>query len=431
MYPKRWVLLLLFSRTKPKSYKTVEPVSEIIQENKVESTDLQTFIRSLVFGNQDEIELIDQFLAAFPLFTDANTVWEAYSSLWDPVKEAPNNGCHFLVRWLELFFDRDFGNLSKRLKPLLEFISCSTISDFKNRCKLLMLRKHRSIPGKIQRTQSLHRKLQISEDERTRSLNRLSSSHSMDEMDPKKNFGPLLQMGLAHLDPNEIAEQLTLREFKMFSNIRDSEWFEKEGTIPSINNSQKLAGHFNEVHAWLSSEIVSHHTQEHRVMALTKCIKIGCKFRDLNNFNGVMEVLSVLGNASITRLKKTWELIEPKVFDSYKDLEILMSDKYNYKNYREALKCAKLPAIPFVGVIKRDIIFAQEMTSYIDAEQKQINLNKVRIVGKIILDVKKIQKVSYSITRNDKMNAYIANYRVLDPEEIYNVSIQCEPKKIN
>ena len=51
--------------------------------------------------------------------------------------------------------------------------------------------------------------------------------------------------------------------------------------------------------------------QKARVKVLSHVINLGVKFKSLNNFNGVMEVLCCLRSPPIARLTRTWSLLSP------------------------------------------------------------------------------------------------------------------------
>lgn len=70
----------------------------------------------------------------------------------------------------------------------------------------------------------------------------------------------------------------------------------------------------------------------------------------------MMEVISGLGNSSVKRLAKTWEVVDPAATEIYRNLSREMSFEKNFKIYRELLKTVGTPCLPYVGV--RTIVFA-------------------------------------------------------------------------
>ena len=75
----------------------------------------------------------------------------------------------------------------------------------------------------------------------------------------------------------------------------------------------------------------------------------------MRNFNGVMEVIGGINMWAVTRLKQTWEQLPPRSHQIVEELNALMENKANYKNYRNALRSAPLPLMPYLGVYLRDL----------------------------------------------------------------------------
>jgi hypothetical protein len=62
---------------------------------------------------------------------------------------------------------------------------------------------------------------------------------------------------------------------------------------------------------------------------------------------------------SRVRLKQTWARVKDLAAD-FEALETLMSPSSSFKLYRQALKAAKLPAIPYLGAVCGDLTFLDE-----------------------------------------------------------------------
>jgi hypothetical protein len=80
-------------------------------------------------------------------------------------------------------------------------------------------------------------------------------------------------------------------------------------------NKEELAPHivlmikrFNLVSSWVATEILKSDKLADRVLKVKRFLNIAKHCRDIENFNGVMEILAGLQNASIHRLKKTWDV---------------------------------------------------------------------------------------------------------------------------
>ena len=114
--------------------------------------------------------------------------------------------------------------------------------------------------------------------------------------------------------PKELARQLTLIEYKLFTSINPSEcvaqhWMskKKEELAPNI---LKMISRFNEVSNWVASEIVKCTELAQRTAVLKMVIDIAEQCYELNNFNAVMEIISGLHSSSVFRLKASWGVSE-------------------------------------------------------------------------------------------------------------------------
>jgi len=80
---------------------------------------------------------------------------------------------------------------------------------------------------------------------------------------------------------------------------------DKERRAPNII---RIIKHFNFVGSWVATEIVRHETPKDRARALARLLQIAESLKEIGNFNGVMEILSGIGNSGVFRLKQTWDV---------------------------------------------------------------------------------------------------------------------------
>jgi hypothetical protein len=66
---------------------------------------------------------------------------------------------------------------------------------------------------------------------------------------------------------------------------------------------------FNNMSRWSCSEIVRLDTPQERGYLIEKMIDVAVHLNELKNYNALMELLSGLNTAAISRLKETWACV--------------------------------------------------------------------------------------------------------------------------
>lgn len=137
------------------------------------------------------------------------------------------------------------------------------------------------------------------------------------------------QVPLLDLNTEEIAEQITLIEHQVcfisflcslmmiFFVLFFSQLFRAIEPVELLNQNwnkhPELSPHiieyiqwFNRMCQWASTEIIREDSPESRAVIISKFIRIADRLAQLNNFNGLMEILASLEGSSIRRLKLSW-----------------------------------------------------------------------------------------------------------------------------
>mmetsp|Transcript_637 Transcript_637/g.885 ORF Transcript_637/g.885 Transcript_637/m.885 type:complete len:501 (+) Transcript_637:242-1744(+) len=252
-------------------------------------------------------------------------------------------------------------------------------------------------------------------------------------------IGPKLEAGkfeFNDLDPVEVAQQLTLIEHDIFKDIQDVEFHNLNWKKEDPKVRRKLAANilrmverFNTVSFWVATEIVMKTDIKDRVVALKKFISVAEALAQMNNFNGVMEVIAGLNLFAVERLRNTWAQVPSKMEQVVRDLNALMENRGNYKEYRNALKNCKGPCVPYLGVCLRDIIFIEEgNTNFIDKKPEVINFEKIRLTGDVLINqVRKYQLMPYPFDHNEVLQDFLKKLLILPEELLYKHSLICEP----
>eukprot|EP01103_Thecamoeba_quadrilineata_P019456 TRINITY_DN7892_c0_g1_i1.p1 TRINITY_DN7892_c0_g1~~TRINITY_DN7892_c0_g1_i1.p1 ORF type:complete len:1077 (+),score=244.67 TRINITY_DN7892_c0_g1_i1:35-3265(+) len=232
------------------------------------------------------------------------------------------------------------------------------------------------------------------------------------------------------MNVNLVAVQLTVIEYDMMSKIKSHEFLhqfwnkkDKEENAPNLTRSIEW---FNKITRWFSSQILSENNLDGRVHAISNLILVGNKFKELNNFNGIMEVLSCIHSSSITRLKNTWAVLGKHIQDQLHEFSDLMSPKSNFKNYREALRKAKGPYVPYLGTYLTDFTFLDDCKP--NAIDSLVNFDKVKTFGLNLLElyhfkyIQDMTKLPFPLEIVREVLEYLQQYQEWDDKELFKSS---------
>ena len=189
---------------------------------------------------------------------------------------------------------------------------------------------------------------------------------------------------------------------------------------------------------WVATEITTQPEMKNRIATVEKFIKIANHCFKLNNFNTTMAIVSGLNLNSVSRLKQTWELVEPKKKKQLERLEEIMTPLGNYKAYRAyvAEMDANCPHIPVVSLMLKDLLFAHDGNPTIlpDKETKTlINYSKLKsIYDRVSIFSKLHHAKTFQIPKDTPgfniAEEYCQNLRRLNEQQLYKYSLLCEPK---
>eukprot|EP01103_Thecamoeba_quadrilineata_P020460 TRINITY_DN878_c0_g2_i1.p1 TRINITY_DN878_c0_g2~~TRINITY_DN878_c0_g2_i1.p1 ORF type:complete len:557 (-),score=126.65 TRINITY_DN878_c0_g2_i1:86-1756(-) len=237
---------------------------------------------------------------------------------------------------------------------------------------------------------------------------------------------PELEIKLVNLSAEEVARHLTLIEYQMFREVPKDEFlnqgFNDSKLAPKM---QAMIKRFNDSTSWIASEILREDDSQERTKILSKFIKIGMRCRQMNNFNGVMEVYSSLTMTPISRLKQTWAGVSPSLKKAYEELGNLMNPSNNYVHYRRVLKSAPAPVLPFQGVYLLDLTFIEENTNRL--QNGLVNFEKMQMLGRLVREILHYQTVKFNFEEVPRLRDWLLSRETYSNEQLYSRSKTLEP----
>ncbi|XP_059162267.1 son of sevenless homolog 2-like [Physella acuta] len=249
------------------------------------------------------------------------------------------------------------------------------------------------------------------------------------------------EFNLMTLHPIEIARQVTLLEFDLYRAIKPSElvgmpWMkkDKQQTAPNLLKMIHFSTNFT---YWLELFIVETHNLDERVAVMSRVIEVMMVFQELNNFNGVLEVIGALNSASVFRLEHTKRELPSKYQKALEEASELNND--HFRKYIEKLRSINPPCVPFLGMYLTNILKTEEGNPdfVANAPEGIINFSKRRKVAEITGEIQQYQNQPYCLDQENSIREFFA---MLDPlkerkmsekeleDYLYKTSLDIEPR---
>jgi len=361
-------------------------------------------------------EFTDVFLLTYTSFTNEQALLQklrdsylvlGYSETQEDERSTENinaKQCRLLI----------VGFLKKLLSEKLGLFEASTLENFESFARLV-----EEVDGSVV-AEKLRQAL-------AGSSRKLSSSAVFDSPAPPSLLPKRATEELTGIHPLEMARQLTILDSKVFRQLTPDEclygrWSGSEKLARSPNVCALIAG-FNQVNARVISSILLARSSRKRVKLLEWFLQLLYHLRELQNFHGVMSVLSALQSSPLFRLKKMW-LAASKKTDILESTAKLMSPQKSCKEYREVLGNCSPPLLPYIGVYLTDLTFIEDGNP--NLKGGLINFQKHRMCAEVLRQIRLYQQTPYNLVGQPSILEHFQSIPILSEDEQWELSLQVE-----
>ncbi len=231
--------------------------------------------------------------------------------------------------------------------------------------------------------------------------------------------------------PLEIARQMTLYSFGLFCAIEPSEILQQRWNSPDKEklcpNVMRMIRRFNTVSLWVQTVLLSLNSLDVRVAILSRLLEVCVHLLELNNFSSVWELCSGLQGSAVRRLSDTWDRLSEESAATWKRLLEFCDSSANFKQYRTRLAESIGPSIPHVGRYLSDLTFAEDASkTFVD---KRVNFGKALVIGSVLMDIQKRQRIKYAIKSVDSFQNYFQRLSPLTEDALFALSLRCQPRE--
>eukprot|EP00301_Raphidiophrys_heterophryoidea_P001120 c10558_g1_i1.p1 GENE.c10558_g1_i1~~c10558_g1_i1.p1 ORF type:complete len:1114 (-),score=363.35 c10558_g1_i1:345-3686(-) len=240
-------------------------------------------------------------------------------------------------------------------------------------------------------------------------------------------------------DPEEVARQLCVMDFKAYERIKPIELINRawarskrasaatDDDEPEASNVTSFIAQFNHISLYIANTICSVERLKERSIVYGRVVQLCGYLYHMQSFNMLKSCLAGMNMAPVFRLKHTKANLSKRVLSLVTEMETNMSSDKAHKRYREIIGEADAPCIPFLGVCLTDLTFVGDGNpNMVDGKH---NFSKRKVAYGIISQFTKFQSSSFQFQPVIQIQNMLLNTTALKKEdELYSMSLALEPR---
>ncbi|KAL4920379.1 ras guanine nucleotide exchange factor domain-containing protein [Aspergillus aurantiobrunneus] len=266
---------------------------------------------------------------------------------------------------------------------------------------------------------------------RLQGVERVKASQPSVVLTPPKPILPrkLNKLQFLKVDAMEIARQLTLMEWAMFSKIPGKELLDKNWQKEESSNIRGLIRFFNQLSGWVAALVLAESDLKKRTQVIGHWVCVADACHGLQNYSALVSILSGLESAPVYRLGRTWAMVTERSCSILEPLQAIVSRDRNYQAYRDAIRLAIPPCIPFLGLFLKDLVFIADGNPSVTADGL-VNFSKYSKTASTVHEIQRFQQTPYPLHPVPELQEYLSTQlqSARDVSEGWDRSCELEPR---
>ncbi|TFK26715.1 ras GEF [Coprinopsis marcescibilis] len=214
---------------------------------------------------------------------------------------------------------------------------------------------------------------------------------------------------LLRLDPSDIAEQLTLLEYGLYSKLtpRDFLTYTKTQKGDSVAQLRTFCRTYDQLAGWVKLSILTNEAIAKRAATIEFWIKAAEKCRQLHNYPSMSSIISALSSTVITKLHLTWAHVGRK--SQYDALLKYNDPTGGFAAYRLFMGNIDKTAacVPFITMYLTDLVRTKEQ--YSDEPDRICFLQRQRW-HETITTILLFQRRQYLLLIDEQIATFVRNH---------------------
>eukprot|EP01117_Protostelium_nocturnum_P007435 TRINITY_DN2658_c0_g1_i8.p1 TRINITY_DN2658_c0_g1~~TRINITY_DN2658_c0_g1_i8.p1 ORF type:complete len:490 (-),score=106.75 TRINITY_DN2658_c0_g1_i8:51-1520(-) len=258
----------------------------------------------------------------------------------------------------------------------------------------------------------------------TMSRSRSSSRANVDELFGKRERSATISdvtalNNFSKWTPVELANAITFQFSNKFLALSPLDFLKKIGWGTKKEDTpafSAMVNCFNKTSRWVITEVMHQTDKESQVGVITKMIAIAKRLENMQNYDATLAVLCGLSHYSVQNLKEAWAALPERAKEEYSAIEKLLSPINNFRGYTAKVATGiNGAAVPYVGIILRDLTFLMENKAV--NSEGQINLELIRGIANRLFIIRSCQTEVYTLVVPEILMSFLDSVVVMSDDE--------------